>query len=256
MRSQVHHATGGTLPGVIMGNNDASDIVGTIRLATPKWCECFADWKTSPPEELAAEITVTKEKGAFAANFVPPTTPGGQKVMACLKPKVEALTLAKPIAGDVVKVPKYPFLFIHSYLEQTSPNQEPLVQFLQMDSHRAQAQADAAIVYGARQNAVMAYDGLVKQYQKTKDWKLVSKLESGCQALIKADDAWAKSLEAQHAVEQTTLAKVGEFKKTDEKWADVEAETQKQAAETEKQVAQVKQLRTTDEAACPKKKYK
>src|SRR5512139_446886 len=39
----------GVSPAVRMGVNEASDATGAIRLAIPKWCDCFAPWENKAP---------------------------------------------------------------------------------------------------------------------------------------------------------------------------------------------------------------
>lgn len=253
---EVHHMTGGTLPGVVFSNNEGSDIVGKARLATSQWCECFEGWKTDPPEVLSAHLTVTKEKPAYDVTFDPATTPTGQTVVACLEPKLEALS--HPITAETLKVP-YKVLLLNSNNTEPPTNAEPQLEFLQFESARAQAQADVVLGGSRQQNALESYDSFVQQYKKAgTNWKLTDKLlpkvVSSCQDLLKADANLTTIYERQLQLEQRMAARTAEFGAADERWAPAVAETQNQVTATQEDLAKHKANAEARKGICPKVK--
>jgi hypothetical protein len=251
---EIHHATGGTMPGVVMGNNEASDIVGKLRLATGQWCDCFADWKTAPPEELFAEVTVTKAKPNLDLAFVAPTTPAGQKVAACLEPKMEALQ--HQVTAETVKVPKYGVLLLNSNEVEPPVNAEPQIEFLQLESARTQATADSAIGVGNQVAALTLYASLADQYKKAgSNWKvtdaLLPKIVTACESMHKADAALTQAFQRQLQIEQRMATRTAEFAAQDERWAPAAEETKNQVPATEADLAK-HQESIKGRPACPK----
>ncbi len=272
-KAEIQHAVG-VSPSVVFGTNEASDVVGKIRISQKAWCECYADWSDKPPQMLKAKLSLSKphppkpeekkdEKAAAAAAAAPPppppvdvtfeptNDPTADKVAACLKAKV----LATPfeVKSEGLLVP-YSFILVHSGVPEELASAPNDVKFIQLEQLRAQRAADAVIALGARQNAATSYDQLVQKYQKTKDYKLVRDLESGCSALGKANEAWIAALSGQLDMDKKTLTLISNLKASDAQWGEAEAKAQESVTLTEKDVAEAKKIKEQNVAICPKTK--
>lgn len=239
-------------PAITFGINEGSDFSGQVRLAQPQWCECYAGYTTQAPPVLTAKITLKKASPTPAdITFEPSGSTEGDQLAACLKEKIAALPAQ--VKSDEVSFP-HRFTHFHALATEPAANLQPEMRFYQLELVRGQRAADAAIAFGARANAAEAYDAIVAQYQKKKDWKLVPELKAKCAALVKAADTWVSALESQQAVDQATVTLVTELKAKDEGWANVEAASQTTLANTQKDLETAKQRRQQDEAACPKER--
>jgi len=265
---------------VRLGINEASDVVGTIRLALPQWCSCFESLKTAAPPELTGSVTLTREDIAKYADRIPmkdggigstkgviaalqPTDPSGAQAASCVNQKIEALPLKTTNEQFIVPAQ---ILLLNSHGSPTMPaNTPPALQFAQMDVVRELRQAEAFAALTRRQNVANAYDAQVQAYQaavKSKDSKkrksadaMVKDLKSGCAALVKVDDEYTKSLLSQAEVEQEAVTLAQTLKAKDPAWGQAEQASAGALADTQKQVDASKQLRAANEKACPKEKY-
>lgn len=240
----------GNSPSVKFGLNAGSDYSGTVRLAQPQWCECYAPFANQAPPTLMSKITL--KKGAATAadiTFEPVGTPEGEALAACLKGKMAAV----PAKLDVDEL-KFPYRFIHFNSRATEPaaDLQPEMRFFQLDLVRNQRSAEVAIAHGYRANAAEAYDEAVARYQKTKDWKLVDELKSKCKVLVETSQAKVKSIEAQLEVDKSTLGLAQELKAKDASWADLEPRAQEVIKNTEQELTAAQERYTNDQAACPK----
>lgn len=245
-----------SLPAVVNGINELSDLAGKIRLASAQWCDCYAPFKGSTPPELKATLDI--KKGAEGAGTTDVTwdpaqtgTPEAQALSQCLQGKLTQLGLTA--SSDEVKFP-YTFRFINSRAGEAAAGLSPNLRFIQLDAMRGGTVADTAIAVGDRTNAATRYDALVKEYQKTKNWRMIDQLKSQCQKLLKADDAWAASLTKQLDVDQKTLALIQELKATDKQWGEAEAAATKQVEQTQADLATAQQTKKSDTGACPREK--
>jgi hypothetical protein len=241
-------------PSVSFGINEGSDFSGTVRLAQPQWCDCYAGFSTQAPPVLTAKIKLMKASPTPAdVTFEPSGSTEGDQLAACLKQKIS--TLPVTIKSDELS---FPHRFVHFHAQATEPvaSLPPELRFYQLELVRGQRAADAAIAFGARANAAETYDAIVAKYQKTKDWKLVPELREKCAALVKSADSWLTALEAQQSVDQATVTLVQELKAKDAAWGEVETASQTTLANTLKDLETAKQRRQADEGACPKERGK
>lgn len=233
---------------VAFGINPASDAVGTIRLAQPSFCSCYAALGVKPPPNLVAQLKLSKDKPVEVVFEVNEVT----SVAACLAEKIKALKLP---AADV-GVP-YQFLLKNSYAEGPSPDASATLQFHQLDGLRAQRTADVLLAVGARGQAAATYDALVSKYKATKpekSWTLIPELKAKCAALIAADDTWAGSLKNLVSVYDASLALAKQERAKDAAWGPAEEALTQQQAGTAQELTRVEGQRKADEAACPKSK--
>lgn len=245
------HETGNSAS-VKFGLNPGSDYSGTVRLAQPTWCDCYAGFTGKIPPILKATVDV--KKGSATASdiaFDSVGTPEGDQLAACLKGKMMAL----PVKVETDEL-KFPYRFIHFNSQATEPSAEltPELRFLQLELVRSQRSADSALAFGARSNAAEAYDAIVSKYQKTKDWKLVDELKSKCKALTDAAQAWVNSIDAQLQTDQATKALAAELKAKDSAWGEVETKTQEVINNTQQDLDNAKKRLEADQAACPKER--
>lgn len=262
--AQYRHVAG-VSPTVKLGQNEGSDVAGTLRLQQSAWCDCYAEWKDVPPKTLQAKIKLAKpagKDGTKAAGtvtvspaeitFTPPGDESSEKVAACLKGKMQALKFK--LSADELSMP-YTFVFLDSSFDGDLGGPVPELRFSQFELLRGQHAAEAVIAYGGARSAAEVYDGLVKQYKAKPASVTVDELKNKCAALLKADDGWIATLERQLAVDEKTLAMVQELKAKDPQWGKVETAVQANVAETKKDVENAKKARKGDEAACPKERY-
>jgi hypothetical protein len=246
----------GRSPTVMMGLNPASDIAGTIRLAQPQFCECYAEYKDSVPPELKAALDLPANQTKLAPPVFEPA-PGTEKIAACLTTKLQALDF--PANAAETRIPAYPFQAINSNATEAATGLADEIRFVHMDAVRGQRVADVAMAVGARTNAFVAYDAEVAKYkampQAQKNRYDPRNLVNKCAALVKADDAWLTTLKQQQELAQHTLTFVQESKAKDPAWGEVEGPAQAQVDTANKDLAEAQTVRAADEKSCPKVKY-
>ncbi len=246
----------GVQPAVTMGVNEVSDVAGTIRLALPGFPECFAAWKSAPPRVLKGSLSLHKAKppaaqvSPAALTFEPTGDAGADKVVACLTPKLTALSFKSP-AGETLTIP-LALRFVHSGAGESLPGAPPDLQFTQLDLARGRRTAEAAIAVGGRNLATASYDDAVKRYKAGAKDVSVKELKDKCAALLVADDRLLDAAKKTLAVEDATHLFAQEQKAKDATWAEVEAISAKKQGEAQKDVESFKAARIADEAACPK----
>jgi hypothetical protein len=252
-------------PTVTFGTNEASDMVGNIRLGEKSWCDCFTDWKAAAPHLLRVTIKVTKAPVTpesqeaptpkAAVTLEPTNDPSTAGIGACLKGKIEALPYT--MKSQEITIP-YKFVTVNSSVSDDLPADQDDYKLLQIDGVRSQRAADTAIAMGARVNAVDVYNALTDRYQKKHESSLVKDLKAKCAALLKADDTWASSLDRQFDVDKRAVALVQalQAKNPDDKsWNDAVAAGQKSADGTQADINELKKMRSQDAAACPREHY-
>lgn len=258
--AQFQH-TQGSSPSVQLGINEGSDIAGTVRLAQTSWCDCYAGWKDAAPRPLKSKIKLVKPAGApegaaqsvapASVSFDPAGDPAADKAAACIQQKVSSMRFNA--TSDELTLP-YTFLFVHSAHEEQIAAAPTDIQFIQLEAIRTQRSAAAAIAVGARINAAVIYDGLVKKYQANPDAVTVDELKAKCDALLKTDDGWAAAVERQLEMDEKTLALVRELKAKDPQWGRAEEAAQSTVDATKKDLETVKKTRTDDAGICPKER--
>ncbi|AKT43331.1 hypothetical protein [Chondromyces crocatus] len=244
--AQVNHVKG-VSPSVVLGENEASDITGAVRLAQSGWCDCYTEWKAGAPHPLKA--TLQTQGTELKATFEAVSDPASQKVVACLTEKVKQVKVTPKSAQ--LSVP-YTFMFVHSGHAAQLTDEPPQVQIRQLDGLRTQRAARAVIALGGRTAAAMAYDALGKKYNADPASVSVEDLTKGCDALLAADDAWLASLNQQLEIDQQTLALVQQLKATDSAWERAEAASKNGVETTKQDIESAKQMKVGDAGACPR----
>ncbi len=246
--NEVPFLHGGNSPAVKMGVNTGSDVAGKIRLAEPQWCDCWSAL-TQPPPSLTATVKLGPGKpGEFSFGAA---TGEAQTLAQCLTGKLQALKLESATELTLT----YPVMLVNSLSSGESADAQPELQFIQLDSIRAQRAADVALKVGSRINAVSTYDALVQKYKAKPNNALVKELKDKCGALVKSDQAWIDALKSQHELEQHTAEVATAFKAKDATWADAEAAAQKTAEGTKAELAKAEGVKTADVGVCPKEHY-
>ncbi|HYX89915.1 MAG TPA: hypothetical protein VE782_00015 [Myxococcaceae bacterium] len=246
----------GVNPAVVMGVNESSDAVGTVRLAMKGWCECFEPWRSAAPRPLSATmVLVAGTKTPTEVSFIPPADDAAGKVQACVSQKLKALEV--PHSSQKLTVP-VPFILLHSGVDEAeaiAPN-TPEIAFLQLDALRSQRAAQVALAIGGRVGAVGVYDALVAKYKANPRSVTVKELRDRCQALLQADEAWISALDKQRQTEERTLAFAQKQQARDASWGEAVAAARGQVQATQKELEPARQTRQQDEGACPKVTYK
>jgi hypothetical protein len=244
----------GVHPTVVMGINESSDAIGTVRLAMKGWCDCFGPWKDAPPRTLMGKISLAAgAKAPTEVGFDPAADEASGKVQGCLAEKLKALEIPHTSAKLVVPLP---IILLHSGIDEGVSEERPDVAFLQLDALRSQRAAEVALAIGGRVGAVGVYDGLVSKFKANPKSVTVKELRDRCLALLRADDAWISALERQMKSEERTFAFAEKQKAKDPSWGEAVAAARGQVQATQKELEMAKQTRQQDEGACPKVTYK
>jgi len=239
-------------PAVKFGVNEGSDFSGTIRLAQPAWCDCYAGYASKAPPLLTATIKLTKASAAPAdVTFEPSGSTEGDQLAACLKQKIMAL----PAKLGVDEL-SFPYRFTHFNALATEPaaNLPGELRFYQLDLVRGQRAAATAIAFGARAHVAEGYEAIASEYMKDpkKNSALIPKLREQCSKLVKGSEGWIAALEAQQSVDQQTVALTQELKAKDPAWAEVETGSQGSLAATQQDLRTARQRLTEDADLCAK----
>ncbi len=233
---------------VKMGINPASDAVGTVRLAQPSFCECYAQVGDKPAPSLTAKLLLSKDKPGEAVMEATEAA----SVSDCVAAKIKSVKF--PAVDATVP---YLFLLKNSYANAVTENAQAALQFQQFDGMRAQRTADVLMAAGKSVAAANTYDAVVKQYQKSKSASLIPELKTKCAALLSADDAQAGSIKALVATYDATLALVKDEKAKDAaSWGAVEQKLTEQRTGTAAELTRVESQRKAHEGACPKSSTK
>lgn len=229
---------------VHMGDNAANDIAGTLRLAQPSWCECYATVMAGAPPALKANVKVA-EDGTVTANFDDKTP-----VTECLSGKIQALNLGKtPIQLT------WPLLLKNSYSTVVDATAPAPLRFSHYEGMRAQATADVLIAAGQRTHAALSYDELAAQYKKKPSKPALEQLKQQCNQVVSQDDTQRAALQRLFDVLNQALQLATTEKAQDAQWAQVEAGLTKQLTTTQGELARVEKQKQNDLAACPKMKF-
>jgi hypothetical protein len=239
---RVSHVVG-VSPGEQAGVSPASDLVASVRVALPTWCDCFAPWKASAPGVLRAEVKVAAGK-ATEVKLV--DTAASAEVGACLDKKLQAHAFPKQKESFSVPVT---FALVHSGIEAKLG--QPVLQFHQSQSRRAVLFARTQIAASERGLAGDAFNALVKGAKAGK--VPAAKLAGACKQVLATGDAWVAALEGLAAeeatlVEATTAARAAEGAS----WTNAHTAVTRQQAETKDELEAVKASRAADAKACPK----
>ena len=265
---------------VHLGVNESSDVIGSIRLAFPQWCNCFDGIKGRVPPELGGSIDIVRADIAqYADRFRLPDggvrstkpvisaltspDPAATQTVACLNDRINSMSFK--ITTEQLSVPAQ-FLLVNSGgAEAFSPTAPPQLQFAQLDAVRERRESEAFASLARRQQTANAYDTQVQAYQaaaNSKDSKkrkaagaMVKELKTGCAALVKADDDYIHALEAEIGVEQQGVTLAQGLKAKDPQWGEAEKASAGAVADTQKQADAAKQLRAANDKACPKEKF-
>lgn len=237
-------------PQVRLGVNVASDVVGTIRLAQPSWCDCFADLGVNAPPTLVANLKLTPDK-PLEVTMKAPVDPLAQKLSACLEAKLKAAALP-PVLTEV-QAP-YAFLLVNSWAAAETPDADPALQFQQIEAIRGQRVADVVLAASHKANAAGAYDALVAKYKAKPNPTLIAGMREKCALVLAADDKWIQSLKTLAETDKRAHGLALGLQAKDASWASVEAGLARRLAETQAELPKADQVKAGDAAACPKMK--
>jgi hypothetical protein len=230
-QGRIDHAVG-ISPGEQPGVSESSDLVASVRLALPTWCDCFAPWKSAQPATVRATASVAAGK----ATAVKVTEGGPNEVSACLVKKLEAHPFAP--AKTAYTLP-FTFSFVHSSFGGAT-FADPALQYQQSLGRRAQLFARSLLAATDRGLAGDEFNAKVKAKADKK------KLVEACKRVIAADDAWIAALEALGAEEAKLVTTATTLKLPGL------PQVQKQAEETTAELDGVRSARANDAKTCPK----
>jgi len=228
------------------GKNVASDVAGTVRLALPSLCSCFAELGDAAPPQpvLKLKLTATAPPDVLVDGVA-----GNPGVATCVGDKVKALALPK---ADVEM--GLPLILVNGWATETTAGASAPLQFQQLEAIRARRTAEVLITAGRRGMAASRYDEVVKKYKAKPTPSLIGELRTKCAAVLAGDDANLTALKALVDVYQSEAKLVTAEKAKDPAWANVESSLNQQLARTSGEVARVEQQKVSDAAACPKSK--
>jgi len=251
---------------VRFGVNEFSDVTGTVRLALPALCPCFAPFEKGPvPAAIGLKVRLTQAPEKFKAgdgSLPPPVLvtvadAAPAEVKSCLTPKLTALPYPKP-KSDQIEVP-YEITFLNSLADTTDTSKLPdSVRFAQLDAMAVPRAATSQLELDRKVKSSDAYNALVKQYQELakKDPKkakgMLKDLVASCKKMVAQDDVYISSLESENTLRQEQLSVVTALGAKNAAWAPLEAAAKKTASESEALVNKAKELKASDEKVCPK----
>ncbi len=229
---------------VKFGDNAANDIAGTLRLAQPSWCPCYAPLAAKAPPALAVDVEVA-EGGAVKVAFATSDT-----LTACLTEHMQALEL-----GTTATKLGWPLLLDNSYATEVDASAPAALRFQQLEGMRAQRTADVLIAAGQRTAAALAFDDLAGKYKKKPAKGLLEELQKKCADVAAGDDAQAAAVKGLVAVLEDAQKLVLAEKTKDPQWAAVEPQLAQQLTSSTAEVVRVEGQKKNDLNACPKAKY-
>ncbi|HLT30510.1 MAG TPA: hypothetical protein VK013_10735 [Myxococcaceae bacterium] len=252
---------------VVLGINEPSDIVGTIRLAQQNWCDCLGDDPHATPDTFTAQIsfdqgaTEVKRITLFRAGETPPAegegadAEAGDRILTedpvgqCLAQRLRTVTFQP--TQQAWEIP-YVFEFINSLSDTPASNATPNAHVQQLDARRAAAQSKAIMVAESANKARDDYAELVQRYNTNRRSVKVPELVSSCEKLTQANDAFIKTIEEQQHAEQRILDFANAQLAEDPSWQELVNATTEMQASTATNLENAKTQREADQAACPK----
>jgi hypothetical protein len=256
---------------VVLGINEPSDIVGTIRLAQQGWCDCLGEDPHATPDSFTAQLsfeqggTQVKRITLFRTGETPPAAEGaegaegeqaeGDRILTedpvgqCLAQRLRTVTFQP--TEQAWELP-YVFEFINSLSDTPASNATPNAHVQQLDARRAAAQSKAIMVAESANKARDDYAELVQRYNTNRRSVKVPDLVSSCEKLTQANDAFIKSLEAQQNAEQRIQDFATAQLADDAGWQGLVDATAEMQASTVTNLENAKTQRDADQAACPK----
>ncbi|MCI0572500.1 MAG: hypothetical protein L0Y66_17230 [Myxococcaceae bacterium] len=278
-QAQVVHVAN-VSPTVTWGNNEASDIVGAIRLAQPTWCDCYAGFTQTAPHTVKAwvkalkgttsisevvwtpvtetkppaQLLESKKNGTPGAAAAPPAgptvSPEEKRLTECLSGKLQQLQLTAAPTQD--RVLPYTFEFVNSRVAGAAPNATPELAFRHLDALRASEQAQSAMASGDWTASLSRFNDLAVRYNKRDKKVAYKQVKDQCATRVKASNAWLAQVDEQVDVEKRMVALAQEQAAKAEGWTEVAAKTSEELAKTEAARKEVLKLRDDDVAACKK----
>ncbi len=248
-------------PSVVMGINEISDLVGSIRVATPTWCDCFEPLKESVPGAIPMKVDLKKAEGAtdggsaitVAASVDQALADGGAGVDAtlsqCLVGKLQTLPFSTMKSQQDI----FPYFFIFTNFEARGDQQvaDLNVRFTQLDLQRGQRTADRLLTFAKLNTAAAGYTELVNKYKAKPASVTRTQLVTRCNAMVKADEEYVSVLRDLKAVADLQLTTVQELRQADPMYPlEVEEHTTKEVATTAADLAASEQTLTNDKAIC------
>lgn len=231
---------------VALGVNVASDVAGTVRLALPSLCGCFAEVGDAAPPQPMAKLKLTPTAAPDVLFDGVGAKPG---LGTCLTEKVRSLALPK---ADVEMA--LPLILVNGWAQGANPDAAAALQFQQLEAIRSRRTAEVLITAGRRGTAALRYDEVVKKYKAKPTPSLIGELRAKCADVLTGDDANLAALKALVEVYQAEAKLVQAEKAKDPAWANVEASLSKQLTQTSGEVVRVEQQKVADAGACPKNK--
>ena len=247
------------------GINTFSDVAGTVRLAMPSLCSCFAPFKDGPaPAPMTLKVTVTPSPERFKqpdGGFPKPAdvtvNDGPEPMKACIADKLDALPFGIK-SNDQIQI-RYEFDFLNSGATSSDVSALPdWLKFAQLDAMEAPLAAASQLALSKKVAAADHYNELVQKYKaltKTDPKKahtMVNELVLSCKRMVTQDDAQIAALQKEAQLAHATLALATSLKAKDPSWANAEAAAQKATTEAETRVTKAKEFRAADEKVCPK----
>ena len=235
------------IQGVRFGTNMASDLVGAIRVAQGKWCDCFASLANSPPPGLQAALRAQPEKPLEVVM----KAPAGDPIAACLESKIK--TVALPKIDREVTV-NYQFLLINGLAAQETAEAVPTLQFHQLDAIGQGREVDVAMSVGAIELAWSEYQDGARRYNAKPGSGLMKELREKCATLLVRDETLRGSLEALKTTYERTQTVVAGLKPSDPIWAQIDASVGDRLAATTKELNNSIEQKKAHNATCQKLK--
>lgn len=243
---------------VKLGINELSDLVASIRLAMPGWCDCYQPVQAQVPPSFLTQVVTTQRKAAegkaaevdVAVEVDPKAPPSGVPgpVVECLLGKVRQHPLPVRSAKNV-----FPYAFIHTNFEARSDEAitDPLLRLDQLELERTQRLADRLAAYASVNAAAASYQHLVNQYRAKPASVKRPQLQARCAAMVSGDEAYLKVLRELKAVADLQVSIVQGIRAKDASYPEaVEAHTLKAQSEAAENLKAAEETLKSDQGIC------
>ncbi len=233
--------------GVKFGVNEASDVVGHIRVAQAGWCDCFASLGNTPPPTILAALRVTADK---PVEVMMKAKEADQPVASCLESKIKALA---PKTEREITV-THQFLLINGLAAQETADVVPTLQFHQLDAIAQGGEVNVAMNAGKIDLAWADYQDSARRYNAKPGTALMKELRDRCATLLVGDEGLRGSLDSLKTTYERTQKVIATLKPTDPVWSQIETSVNDTLTNTAKQLAASVEQKKAHAAICQKLK--
>ncbi|MCL2625582.1 MAG: hypothetical protein FWD46_02025 [Cystobacterineae bacterium] len=236
-------------PQVVFGISEASDAVGHVRLAIGQACHCFAPMENMGIAEISMALTVAPKRPAKIS--LSSNNPSIQEMAACLTEEISKLQL-QASRGELV-LERVPLQFINSKAKDFPIEAKPELLFLHADGLRTQNASLLALRSGEKTQASAIYHQLASKYKARPNSVSVRDLNTSCENLVKADEAWVAAIEAQFELDKRVADIAAQLRSADARWEAAANAASNIVPESRTALVEAQKTLSSDKNTCSKK---